>query len=200
MIHRTQTPSSWSVRFAPLVAAGTTLLDVACGHGRHAVFFAARGVMVTAVDRDKEALFSLRSVADGAAASLPNISTDCFDLESGSWPYAPGSFDGVLVSNYLWRPTFDALLATVKPGGLLLYETFMDGNERYGKPSRPDFLLRSNELLVRTRDQFEVIAFEQGPEFEIASTETSSISANVAAETDHTVVAVKQKICARKMG
>ncbi|TAG01892.1 MAG: class I SAM-dependent methyltransferase [Burkholderiales bacterium] len=192
MLHNTQTPSNWLSRFAPWVPAGATLLDVACGHGRHATFFARRGAMVTAVDRDEAALDWLRAVA--------NVTSDCLDLESGSWPYAPASFDAVLVCNYLWRPTFNELLATVKPGGLLLYETFMDGNEQFGKPSRPDFLLRSNELLARTRDQFEVIAFEQGPEFETAPFEADSTSANVAKDSRVTVAAVKQKIIARKLG
>jgi SAM-dependent methyltransferase len=174
MIHSQQTPSFWFTRFAPFVAPGTRLLDVACGAGRHAKFFAARGVNVTAVDRDIDALSQLRGI--------DHIVSDHRDLENETWPYAPHSFDAVLVSHYLWRPTFDVLLATIKPGGLLLYETFMDGNEAYGKPSRADFLLRSNELLTRTRDAFQVIAFEEGEE-----------------AVDGAVIAVKQKICAWKL-
>jgi SAM-dependent methyltransferase len=174
MPHDLQTPSPWFVRFASSVSARTTLLDVACGYGRHAKFFAKRNVEVTAVDCDAVALESMRGVA--------NIRTQQHDLENNAWPYAAQTFDAVLVSNYLWRSTFDALLATIKPGGVLLYETFMDGNERYGKPSRADFLLRSNELLIRTRDAFRVIAFEEGEE-----------------AVDETIVAVKQRICAMKL-
>jgi SAM-dependent methyltransferase len=170
MTHDSSTPSEWFVRHAALVTAGSQLLDVACGHGRHAKYFAERGANVTAVDRDQLALSTLQSVS--------NLTTHCADLESAPWPYAPHSFDVVLVCNYLWRPTFGALLATIKPGGLLLYETFMDGNEQFGKPSRPDFLLRSNELLQHTRDAFQIIAFEEG--------------------TDAEPLAVKQRICARK--
>jgi SAM-dependent methyltransferase len=170
-------PSDWMVRFAQLVAPGHSLLDVACGYGRHARYFAQRGVRVTAVDRDALALASF--------ADVSGILTEQRDLEAPAtaWPYAAESFDAVLVSNYLWRPTFDALLAAVKPGGLLLYETFMDGNERFGKPSRPEFLLRSNELLQRTRDRFRVIAFEEGED----------VDAN------GQPVACRQRICAQRL-
>jgi SAM-dependent methyltransferase len=149
---------------------------VACGYGRHARFFAERGVHVTAVDRDTSALASL--------AGVNAIVVDHRDLElpDAPWPYAAGQFDAVVVCNYLWRPTFDALLATIKPGGVLLYETFMDGNERFGKPSRPDFLLRPNELLQRTRDRFRVIAFEEGEDVDAAGL----------------AVACRQRICAQR--
>jgi SAM-dependent methyltransferase len=173
MIHNSLAPSLWFTRFAHLIAAQSTLLDVACGHGRHARFFAVRGVHVTAVDRDAQALASMRDER--------NIELHHHDLENSAWPYAAQTFDAVLVSNYLWRPTFDVLLATIKPGGVLLYETFMDGNERYGKPSRADFLLRSNELLTRTHNAFRVIAFEEGDDV-----------------VNDAVVAVKQRICAMK--
>jgi len=159
---------------ATLVLPGTSMLDVACGHGRHARFFAGRGVSVTAVDRDAGAL--------AIVASSSGVTTECRDLEADAWPYAPSSFVAVIVSNYLWRPTFAALLATIRPNGVLLYETFMDGNERYGKPSRPDFLLRSNELLALTRDEFRVVAFAEGEELDAAGQP----------------LAVKQKIAAVK--
>ncbi len=144
-----------------LIAPASGVIDVACGHGRHARFFAGRGARVTAVDRDAAALQSL--------ATTHNVSVECRDIETDAWPYAPSSFDAIIVCNYLWRPRFTALLATIKPGGVLLYETFMDGNERYGKPSRPDFLLRSNELLTLTRDTLRVIAFEEGDDFDAAA-------------------------------
>ena len=173
-MHDFASPSPWFVRHAPCVAAGARLLDVACGSGRHARFFAWRGVQVVAVDRDAEALQSLSGI-DG-------IAVECRDLEAQVWPYAPDTFDAVVVCNYLWRPTFGALLAMLRPGGVLLYETFMDGNERYGKPSRPDFLLRSNELIVRTHQACRIVEFEEGDETH-ASGE---------------IIAVKQKIVAIK--
>lgn len=157
-MHDQAAPGEWFVRHAALLAAGASLLDVGAGRGRHARFFAARGVLVTAADRDADAL--------SGVAAVPGVVTEVRDLEQGDWPYAPAAFDGVLVSNYLWRPTLDALLGSLRPGGVLLYETFMDGNERFGKPSRPDFLLRSNELLERTRDAFRVLAFAEGEEYD----------------------------------
>ena len=157
-----------------MLAVGSQALDVASGTGRHARFFAERGVRVTAVDRDAVALQSLNGM-DG-------VQVECRDIEAESWPYALHSFDAVIVCNYLWRPTFDALLATLKPGGVLLYETFMDGNERYGRPSRSDFLLRSNELIARVHQAFRIVAFEEGDELNSSGK----------------IVAVKQKIAAVK--
>lgn len=158
-MHSQETPSAWFIHHAALVKSESAILDIACGQGRHSRFFAERGARVTAVDRDAVALQSL--------ATTPNVTTECRDLEGDAWLYASSSFDAIIVCNYLWRPTFASLLATIKPGGVLLYETFMDGNERYGKPSRPDFLLRSNELLAFTRDAFRVIAYEEGDETDV---------------------------------
>ena len=163
------------MRHAPLVAAGARLLDVACGSGRHARLFAERGVHVTAVDRDAVALQSLNGIDD--------IDVECRDIETDAWPYGSHSFDAVVVCNYLWRPAFGALLATLKPGGVLLYETFMDGNERYGKPTRFDFLLRSNELIARTYSAFRVLAYEEGDELSVSGE----------------IIAMKQKIAAVKL-
>lgn len=157
-MHSQESPSPWFVDRAALIAPGATVLDVACGQGRHARLFAVRGAIVTAVDRDSAALQAL--------AMVPNVATECRDIEGEAWPYAVATLDAVVVCNYLWRPTFASLLATIKPGGVLLYETFMDGNERYGKPSRPDYLLRSNELVTLTRDTFRVVAYEEGDELD----------------------------------
>ncbi len=147
-------PSEWIARFGSEVAPGASLLDVACGRGRHAKYFAARGVRVTAVDRDRSALASLRGT-DGVVAEER-------ELENVLWPYAAQSYDAVVVCNYLWRPSFEALLSTIKIGGVLFYETFMVGNQRFGKPSRPEFLLCSNELIERTRGDFRVLAYQEG--------------------------------------
>lgn len=147
-------PSPWFVRHAGLVAEGARLLDVAAGTGRHARFFAARGAEVVAVDRDATALASL--------AGVPRVSTRVLDLEDERWPLAGERFDAVIVSRYLHRPRFDDLLALLEPAGTLLYETFAAGNERYGRPSNPAFLLEPGELLARVSAKLVVVAFEQG--------------------------------------
>ncbi|MBX3650539.1 MAG: class I SAM-dependent methyltransferase [Burkholderiales bacterium] len=133
------TPSAWVQRFAPMVKAGGTVLDIACGHGRHALFFADRGYRVDAVDRDPDAIATLS--ASAAVTAL------CADIETGPWPYAGRAFDAVVVTNYLHRPLFPLVMAALAPGGVLIYETFAQGNEAYGRPSNPDFLLRHGELL-----------------------------------------------------
>lgn len=146
--------SAWVRRFAPLIRSGAAVLDLACGRGRHARWLAARAWQVMAVDRDREALSRL--------AGLAGVETLCADLEGGEWPLAGREFDGIVVTNYLFRPRFAALLACLKPGGVLIYETFMLGNERFGRPANPEFLLRPGELLERLGGAFAVVAFEQG--------------------------------------
>lgn len=147
-------PSPWVTRFAPLIAAGGEVLDYACGGGRHARWLAVRGFRVEAADKDGVVLELL--------AGLPDIQPRVADLEAGPWPYAGRRFDAVVVANYLFRPRFADLLRLLGPGGVLIYETFMVGNERFGKPSNPDFLLRPGELLDLVRPGFNVVAFEQG--------------------------------------
>ena len=134
--------------------AGGEVLDLACGSGRHARHFAARGCRVLAVDRDDAALASLSGVT--------GIVTRAADLEGDAWPFARSSFDAIVVANYLHRPLFGPILAALRPGGALVYETFMVGNERFGRPSNPHFLLRPGELLEVVQGQLEVVAFEQG--------------------------------------
>ena len=152
--HDVQAPSPWVVRWAPLIRPGSEVLDLACGTGRHARFLAARGCSVLAVDRDADAIAMLAAVA--------GVFTRTADLEGAAWPFAPASFDAVVVANYLHRPLFGSLFDALRPGGLLVYETFMLGNERFGRPSNPHFLLRPGELLAAVQGQLEVVAFEQG--------------------------------------
>lgn len=147
------TPSPWITRFSPLIPAGGHVLDLACGHGRHARHLLAQGLRVTGVDRDGAALQTL--LADMAGEWL------VADIENGAWPLEGRMFDAVVVTHYLWRPLWPRILGSVAPGGLLLYETFALGNEAYGKPSRPDFLLRPGELLQVCAD-WSVIAYEEG--------------------------------------
>ena len=148
------TPSPWIARWAPLAAPSTTILDVAAGSGRHTRFFLGRGHRVTALDRDVSRLADLKG-----EAALEIVAAD---LEDGSpWPLADRRFGAVVVTNYLHRPLWPALLGALERGGVLLYETFMIGNERFGKPSNPAFLLRDGELLDVARDGgLSVVAYE----------------------------------------
>ena len=148
------TPSPWVTRFAPLMRPDGRVLDLACGQGRHARWLAERGWHVEAVDRDANALSML--------ADCTGVTCRQADLEAGGWPFHGEAFDGIVVTNYLWRPTLPGLLKLLESGGVLIYETFMVGNERFGKPANPQFLLRSNELLDLVHRRLRVIAFEQG--------------------------------------
>jgi SAM-dependent methyltransferase len=146
-------PSPWLVRFSPLVRVGGTVLDLACGAGRHARYLAGRGLRVEAVDRDASAIAAL----DGT----PGVSTRIADLEGGPWPYGGRTFDAVVVTRYLHRPLFGPILAALADGAVLVYDTFMRGQQRLGRPSRPEFLLEPGELLSAFA-ALTVIAFEQG--------------------------------------
>jgi SAM-dependent methyltransferase len=150
--HDLNTPSQWVTRWADRVRAGDRVLDIACGTGRHARYFAERGCLVEAVDRDPAALELL--------AGVRGIATRCADLEGGPWPYAGREFSAVVVTNYLHRPLLSRLVASVAPEGMLIYETFAVGNERYGRPSNPDFLLKPGELLELARGRLRVIGYE----------------------------------------
>jgi SAM-dependent methyltransferase len=150
--HESGMVSRWVERWAPLIAKGGRILDVAAGNGRHARWFAKRGHPVDAVDRDPVAMASLAEVA--------GVHPLCADLENGVWPYERGRYAGVVVTNYLHRPLFPGLLGALDTGGVLLYETFAVGNERYGRPSNPDFLLRAGELLEVVQGNLRVVAYE----------------------------------------
>ena len=139
-------PSDWVRRFADLVTRGP-LLDVACGAGRHAALFAQNGIPVVAVDREPQV--------------IPGVEFVQADLEGEPWPFPNRGFAAVVVTNYLHRPLFPHLLACLEEGGVLIYETFMAGNERFGRPSNPAFLLAPGELLTAFA-ALTPIAFEQG--------------------------------------
>jgi SAM-dependent methyltransferase len=153
-MHGTEAPSPWVSRFAHLVAPGASVLDVACGAGRHALFFADRGCAVDAVDRDA----ALAEVFAGRA----QVRFRAADIEAGPWPYADRRFDAVIVTNYLHRPLFPQLREAVAEGGVLIYETFARGNEAFGKPSNPAFLLQPRELLELFSTGFFIVAYEDG--------------------------------------
>lgn len=146
-------PSPWVTRWGGLLPTGSRVLDLAAGGGRHSRWLAARGCRVEAVDRDPQALAAL--------ADCAGVVTRAADLEGGPWPYDGETFDGIVVANYLHRPLFPRLRAALAAGGVLIYETFMVGNERYGRPSNPDFLLRPGELLELAAG-LQVVAYEAG--------------------------------------
>ncbi len=155
MMHARLDASPWVSRFAGAVPAGE-VLDLACGGGRHARLFAAKGHPVLAVDRDPQVL---------ALAAGPGIATLEVDLEAegGCWPFEPGRFAGIVVTNYLHRRLFADLVKSLAPNGVLIYETFALGNEAFGKPSNPAFLLRPGELLeLAVQGGLNVLAFEDG--------------------------------------
>lgn len=180
------TASAWVARFAALVPVGE-VLDLACGSGRHARLFARLGHPVLAVDRDAAVLAGLSARGD------PGLTTLQIDLEPAPaelvarqaeavWPLQAVRFAAIIVTNYLYRPTLAALPGCLAPGGILIYETFARGNERFGKPSNPDFLLAPDELLhlaLQATPPLQVVAFEQG-------------------HVDFPAPAVVQRLCARR--
>ena len=166
-------PSPWVTRFADQISPGGSVLDVACGSGRHSRLFAERGHAVTAIDLNIGSL--------GEISTHDLVTPVEVDLEDGSaFALAGQLFDGVIVTNYLWRPLFGDLIAALKPGGVLIYDTFAKGNEKFGRPRNPDHLLSPGELLeiVRNRNLV-VLAYEHG-------------------EVSNPAPAVRQRICAQR--
>lgn len=146
--------SAWVRRWSHLVPQGASVLDLACGGGRHARWFAGRGAQVLAVDRDSAALSLLQAV--------PGVSTLQADLEGAAWPLAEGDrFDAIVVTNYLHRPLWPRIVQTMAEGGVLIYETFAEGQATLGKPSNPAFLLRPGELLQACAS-LRIVAYEDG--------------------------------------
>ncbi len=131
------------------IAAGQ-VLDIAAGSGRHSRALAAMGYAVVAVDRD----------VAGFAGPPPGVTLFKADLELDPWPFSNQQFAGVVVTNYLHRPLLPFMVAAVAPGGILIYETFAIGNEQFGRPARPEFLLQPEELLDAVRGELQVIAYE----------------------------------------
>lgn len=152
--HGKTSPSPWILRFSGQVPAGGEVIDIACGAGRHGRLFLEKGHPVTFVDIDTSGLDDL-----GGRSDVAVIETD---LEAeGYWPFTGHAYAGVVVTNYLWRPIMPAIIGMVAPGGLLIYETFAVGNEAFGKPNNPDYLLKADELLEAVDGTLEVLAFEQ---------------------------------------
>jgi SAM-dependent methyltransferase len=148
-------PSAWVQRWAHLIAPRGHVLDLACGPGRHAYWLHHQGFRLTAVDRSPEALANLAPLAQAGAELMQA------DLEDGAWPLQGRQFDAVVVTNYLWRERLADVVASVAPGGVLVYETFAVGNETVGRPARAEFLLRPGELLQAAAG-LRVVAYEDG--------------------------------------
>ena len=146
------TPSEWVCRWARRIAPGARVLDVACGSGRHTQLLSDLGFSVFAVDRDDAAVAAL--------GALSGVDVKVADLEAGPWPYPGERFGGIVVTNYLHRPLLPTLIGALDAQGVLIYETFAAGNERYGRPANPAFLLQPGELLEVVRGRLRVIAYE----------------------------------------
>jgi len=153
-------PSPWVERFSPLIPKDGAVLDLAAGGGRHSLYLLEKGYHVTAIDQNEAPLTALTTHKNAEILSA--------DLETEPLPFAIGGilsgrqFDGVVCINYLYRPLLDDLIAAVKPGGVLIYETFMLGNEDFARPRNPDHLLKNQELLDRVQGHMQIVAFEQG--------------------------------------
>ncbi len=166
-----ENPSPWIIKYAPQIKSKGHVLDLACGNGRHAIWLAGQGYLVDAIDRDP--------IATSRMKDVENINVLILDLETSELPKFNHSYDGIIVSRYLHRPLLTTLADILNPSGVLIYETFMIGNERHGKPSNPDFLLLPDELLNIYTPLLSIIGFEQGDEQEPRP-------------------AVMQRICAKK--
>ena len=150
-MHGTEPPSEWVRRWSHLIAPGSTALDVACGAGRHLRWLRGLGHQVVGVDRSAEAL----AACEGLGELVPA------DIENSPWPLAGRQFGAVVVTNYLWRPLLPVIVGSVAPGGVLIYETFAQGNETVGRPARPEFLLQPGELMEACAG-LRVVAYEAG--------------------------------------
>lgn len=149
-----QSPSPWVERFAPLIHPGATVLDLAAGSGRHTRYLTGRGHRVVAVDVDVSCLSGFEGRDDVEIIEA--------DLERGDWPFSGRRFEGIVVVNYLHRPLLPILAESLLQDGVLIYDTFAEGNERYGRPRNPAFLLREGELLEAFSGHLEVVAYEHG--------------------------------------
>ncbi|MBC3916355.1 class I SAM-dependent methyltransferase [Undibacterium sp. CY18W] len=172
-------PSAWLQRHIALLPAGL-VLDLACGGGRNSLFLLEKNYEVLALDRDGQGFVMLE--AAGARTMLHDLEAE---VEHDNWPFVENAFEAIVVCNYLHRPLFPAMLGSLAPGGVLIYETFAAGNEQFGKPSNPAFLLQQGELLAQIRSNAQVamhvIAYEEG-------------------YVEQPKPAMIQRICARKIG
>ncbi len=148
-------PAAWVQKHSPLIPKSGQVLDLACGRGRHTRYLLQQRFKVLALDRD---ISGLNDIASDSSLEIMSA-----DLEAGGdSPFKGRRFAGVVVVNYLYRPLFDDLIAALDDGGVLIYQTFMVGNEEFGRPRNPDFLLKENELREVFGGELDVLDFEQG--------------------------------------
>jgi len=157
---RISEPSPWVVRFAPLIRSGGDVLDLACGGGRHGRYLLSHGHKVSLLDRDTSAVADLRGQTDAQVIEADLEQGD--EIFSGSGPLSGRRFDAIVVVNYLYRPLLGDMLGALKDGGVLIYETFARGNERFTRPRNPDHLLKSGELIETVAGKMQVVAYEHG--------------------------------------
>jgi SAM-dependent methyltransferase len=143
----------WVERWSGLIPARGRVLDVACGSGRHAAYLAERGYRVDAVDIDL-------GLSEAARRQTTGVTWLQHDLEGAPWSFSAGRYQGVVVTHYLHRPLFPHLIDALVPGGVLIYATFAMGQERFGRPRNPAFLLMPGELLEAVRGRMRVVAYE----------------------------------------
>ena len=161
MMHGTESVSSWVARWSHLVPPGSRVLDVACGAGRHTLHFLKQKCHLAGIDIAQSAIDSVANQLNDEDRGCCRLI--CADIENGPWPLPGEQFDAIVVTNYLWRALLPTLAQSLAEGGVLIYETFAQGNETVGKPSRPDFLLKPGELLnFCTEHKLRVIAYEDG--------------------------------------
>jgi len=159
----TGTPDPWVQKYSTLVPPGP-VLDLACGKGRHGRYFLELGYPVTFIDKDISGVADL-TTHNNSPHNNANALLIKYDLEKNNpWPFSPNQFSGIVITNYLYRPLFPTLITTIKPDGIIIYKTFTTGNEQFGRPTNPDFLLKENELRAAFNKQFQEIAFFQGRE------------------------------------
>ena len=151
-------PTSWLEDHAGELPRGGMALDLACGKGRHALWLAERGYQVKAFDRDRAALSFL---SDQAKARQLAIEPVCVDLEQPGFRVSPSAFDVIVVVNYLHRSLFPELVNALRPGGVLIYETFTMAQAQRGRPTNPAFLLEPGEL-ARLVTPLAIVAAREG--------------------------------------
>jgi len=157
---RISEPSPWVVRFAPLIRSGGDVLDLACGGGRHGRYMLGRGHRVNFLDRDTSAVADLGDQTDARVIEADLEQGN--EIFSGSGPLSGQLFDAIVVVNYLYRPLLGDMIDALKDDGVLIYETFARGNERFTRPRNPDHLLKSGELINTVAGKMQVVAYEHG--------------------------------------
>lgn len=156
--HGESAPARWVTDHADLLPSSGIALDVACGRGRHALWLAERGFTVRAIDRDGEAVATVRAEAQRRGL---HIIAEQRDLENGDAGLGVETADVIVVVHYLHRPLFPALIRALRPRGLLIYETFTHAQALRGKPTNPAFLLAPGELMQLV-EPLGVIASREG--------------------------------------